>query len=81
MTSDPFRIVEPEIGGQPEASPNQFARGDDWIITKSALGFKLSYLSGHFATEEKTLLISESDALSLADGAMDLDKFLLSKQQ
>jgi hypothetical protein len=75
MTTEPFSLLKTD------ASPDQFARGDDWIITKSAQVYKLSYSSGHFATEEKTLVISESDALSLADGDMPLDKFLLSKHQ
>jgi hypothetical protein len=81
MANDPFTIVEPEIGCQGTANPDQFARGDDWIITQSAQGYLLSYLSGHFASEEKTMLISKADAISLANGSVDLDKFLLTKQQ
>jgi hypothetical protein len=81
MPKDPFTIVEPEIGDQVAPSPNEFARGDDWIITLSSQGYVLSYLTGHFATEEKKLVISKADALSLANGAIGLDKFLLTKQQ
>jgi hypothetical protein len=81
VSKDPFTIVEPDVGNQAAASSDEFARGDDWIIKLFAQGYVLSYLTGHFALEEKRLVISKADALSLANGTVKLDKFLLTKQQ
>jgi hypothetical protein len=81
VSKDPFTIVEPDVGNQAAANSAEFARGNDWIIELFAQGYVLSYLTGHFALEEKRLVISKAEALSLANGTMELDNFLLTKQQ
>lgn len=77
--TDPFKIVEPSVSYDPVDSSDAYARGDDWIISKAKNGFLLSYLTGHFATEEKFMNLSEHDAKSIATGEITIDAFLLSK--
>ena len=58
---------------------NAFASGDGWIVVKKDHRFILSYLTGHFATEENVLQISAEEAVQLRSGGVDFDKFIVSR--
>ena len=58
---------------------NAFASGDGWIVEKKNHRFILSYLTGHFATEENVLQISAEEAMQLRSGGVDFDKFIVSR--
>jgi hypothetical protein len=77
---DPFKIVESSASYDPVDSSDVYGRGDDWIISKVKNAFVLSYLTGHFATEEKIINISEEEAEAIVSGKITLDSFLFSKR-
>ena len=58
---------------------NAFASGDGWIVVKKDHRFILSYLAGHFATEEKVLEVSAEEAMWLRLGGVDFDKFIVNR--
>jgi hypothetical protein len=70
--SDYFKIVDPEPIKMNKTA-GEIARGDGWILTKTARQYELSYLTGHFSTEEKKISISDDVATKLINSEIDLD--------
>lgn len=75
MNSDPFKIVPLNNPKESQDKINSFSSGDDWLINKNGNNFFLTYLSGHFQTEEVTVQISESDAMKLKNGELEISQF------
>jgi hypothetical protein len=67
--NDPFVVADPPKKNV-RVLQGEVARGDDWIICKTGREYKLSYLSGHFATKEKEVVISDSDAEQLLNDTL-----------
>lgn len=75
MNSDPFKIVPLNNPKESQDKINSFSSGDDWLINKNGNNFFLTYLSGHFQTEEVTVQISKSDAMKLKNGELEISQF------
>lgn len=75
MNSDPFKIVPLNNPKESQDKINSFSSGDDWLINKNGNNFFLTYLSGHFQTEEVTVQISELDAMKLKNGELEISQF------
>lgn len=75
MNSDPFKIVPLNNPKESQDKIDSFSSGDDWLINKNGNNFFLTYLSGHFQTEEVTVQISESDAMKLKNGELEISQF------
>lgn len=75
MNSDPFKIVPLNNPKESQDKIDSFSSGDDWLINKNGNNFFLTYLSGHFQTEEVTVQISELDAMKLKNGELEISQF------
>lgn len=75
MTEDPFKIVPVKRSPESKIRANAYCVGDDWMVERRDEGYSLTYLSGHFQTEEKTVRISKQNAEDIKNDLALVDEF------
>ncbi|MGR9300193.1 hypothetical protein ACU8L5_33660 (plasmid) [Rhizobium leguminosarum] len=56
----------------PELREGEF-RGNGWLVSKMDGTYRLSYISGELAGQEKEIMVEEEDYEGLVSGKMTLD--------
>lgn len=75
MSEDPFKIVPVKKPPESKARANAYCAGDDWMVERRGDRYYLTYLSGHFQTEEKTVEITKQNAEDIKNGLASVDEF------
>lgn len=77
--SDFFTLTPGKPPASPAAAPDEFARGDDWIIRLRGGSYLLEYWSGELADHLQTLALSQREADALRQGTTTVDEVLAAR--